>query len=176
VLVINFCADRQETVCIQILGKETTMLVRRVWPSRPTFDSPFADFAQVRREMLRLFDSVAGETPGEVSAGVYPPMNVTQDDDNFYLRAEVPGIKPDELSISAVRNRVTLAGKREIQQEHQPVSYHRKERAEGSFNRTVTLPTQVDAERVDARYADGILTLTVPKAEETKPRQITVRT
>jgi HSP20 family protein len=152
------------------------MLVRRVWPSRPTFDGPFADFDQVRREMLRLLDSVAGDTFGDVGAGVFPPMNITQDDDNFYLRAEVPGINPNELSISAVRNRVSLAGKREIQREHDRVSYHRRERAEGSFNRTVTLPTDVDADRVDARYADGILTLTLPKAEETKPRQITVRT
>ena len=152
------------------------MLVRRVWPSRPTFDSPFSDFSQVRREMLRLLDAVAGETFGDGGAGVLPPMNITQDDDNFYLRAEVPGIKPNELSISAVRNRVSLAGKREIQREHERVSYHRKERAEGSFNRTVTLPTEVDAQRIDARYADGILTLTLPKAEETKPRQIAVRT
>jgi HSP20 family protein len=126
--------------------------------------------------MLRLLDGVAGKTFGDVGAGVFPPMNITQDDDNFYLRAEVPGIKPDELSISAVRNRISLAGKREIQREHERVSYHRKERAEGSFNRTVTLPTEVDAARVDARYADGILTLTLPKAEEAKPRQITVRT
>jgi HSP20 family protein len=152
------------------------MLVRRVWPSRPTFDNPFSDYDSVRREMLRLLESVAGDTFGEAGAGVFPPMNVTQDDDNFYLRAEVPGIKPNELSISAVRNRVSIAGKREIQREHDRVSYHRKERAEGSFNRTVTLPTEVNAERVDARYADGILTLTLPKAEETKPRQITVRT
>lgn len=152
------------------------MLVRRVWPSRPTFDSPFADFDQLRREMLRLFDTVAGDAFGDVGAGVFPPMNITQDADNFYLRAEVPGIKPNELSISAVRNRVSLAGKREIQREHERASYHRKERAEGSFNRTVTLPTEVDAERVDARYADGILTLTLPKAEEAKPRQIAVRT
>lgn len=152
------------------------MLVRRVWPSRPTFESPYSDFDQVRREMLRLLDTVAGETFGDVGAGVFPPMNITQDDDNFYLRAEVPGIEPNELSISAVRNRVSLAGKREIQREHERVSYHRKERAGGSFNRTVTLPTEIEAERVDARYADGILTLTLPKAEETKPRQITVRT
>jgi HSP20 family protein len=152
------------------------MLVRRVWPSRPTFDSPFGDFDLVRREMLRLLDTVAGETYGDVGAGVFPPINISQDDDNFYLRAEVPGIKPNELSISAVRNRVSLAGKREIQQEHERVSYHRKERAEGTFNRTVTLPTEVNAERVDARYVDGILTLTLPKAEEAKPRQITVRT
>lgn len=152
------------------------MLVRRVWPSRPAFDSPFGDFDQVRQQMLRLLDRVAGEPFGDVATGVFPPLNVTQDDDNFYLRAEVPGIALGDLSISAVRNRVSLAGKREIQREHERVSYHRKERAEGSFNRTVTLPTEVDAERVDARYADGVLTLTLPKAEEAKPRQIAVRT
>jgi HSP20 family protein len=154
------------------------MLVRRVWPSRPTFDSPFADFDSVRREMLRLLDSAAGagDTFGDVGAGVFPPMNITQDNDNFYVRAEVPGIKPDELSISAVRNRLSLAGKREIQREHERVSYHRKERAEGSFNRTVTLPTEIDADKVDAKYTDGILTLTLPKSEEAKPRQIKVRT
>jgi HSP20 family protein len=162
---------------IQALGwKEDTMLLRRVWPSRPTFEGPFTDFDHVRREMLRLLDTVAGDTFADVGAGVFPPMNITQDDENFYVRAEIPGIKPNELSISAVRNRVSLAGKREIQREHERVSYHRRERAEGSFNRTVTLPTEVDAERVDARYADGILTLTLPKAEEAKPRQITVRT
>ena len=103
-------------------------------------------------------------------------MNITQDDDNFYLRAEVPGIKPGELSISALRNRVSISGRREIPREHDRVSYHRKERPEGAFNRTVTLPTEVDAERVEARYADGILTLTLPKAEQAKPRQIAVRT
>jgi HSP20 family protein len=92
------------------------------------------------------------------------------------VRAEIPGITPSELSISAVRNRVSLAGKREIQRENERVSYHRKERSEGSFNRTVTLPTEVDADRVDARYRDGILTLTLPKSEAAKPRQITVRT
>lgn len=154
------------------------MLVRRVWPSRPTFDSPFADFDSVRREMLRLLDSVAGagDTFGEVGAGVFPPVNITQDNDNFYVRAEVPGIKPGELSISAVRNRLSLAGKREIQRENERVSYHRKERAEGSFNRTVTLPAEINADKVEAQYTDGILTLTLPKAEETKPRQIKVRT
>jgi HSP20 family protein len=159
------------------LLKEESMLVRRVWPSRPSFEGPFTDFTQVRREMRRLLDNVAGDSgDAEVGAGVFPPLNLTQDDDNFYLYAEIPGIKPNELSISALRNRVSLAGKREIKRENDRVSYHRKERAEGSFNRTVTLPTEVEAERVDARYADGILTLTLPKAEQAKPRQITVRT
>ena len=152
------------------------MLVRRVWPSRPTFESSFSDFDQIRREMMRLLDTAAGDGAPDRGAGVFPPMNITQDDDNFYLRAEIPGIKPAELSISALRNRVAISGKRDIPREHERVSYHRKERPEGAFNRAVTLPVEVDAERVDAHYADGILTLTLPKAEQTKPRQIAVRT
>jgi HSP20 family protein len=130
---------------------------------------------QLRREMLRIFDSGTGTTFNDIGVGVFPPMNITQDDDNFYLRAEVPGIKASELSISAVRNRVSIAGKREIQQEHERVSYHRRERPEGSFSRTVTLPAEVDAERVEAKYADGVLTIKLPKAEAAKPRQITVK-
>ena len=152
------------------------MLVRRVWPSRPTFEGSVGDFDQIRREVLRLLDATTGDDAPDAGAGVFPPMNITQDDDNFYLRAEIPGMKPADLSISALRNRVAISGKREIPREHDRVSYHRKERPEGAFNRAVTLPTEVDAERVVARYADGILTLTLPKAEQAKPRQIAVRT
>jgi len=151
------------------------MFVRRVWPSRPTFEGSFGEFDQIRREMLRLLGTSGGDAGAEPGAGVFPPINITQDDDNFVLRAEIPGIKPAELSISALRNRVAISGKREIPREHERVSYHRKERPEGAFNRAVTLPVEIDAERVDARYGDGILTLTLPKAEVAKPRQITVK-
>jgi HSP20 family protein len=150
------------------------MLLRRVWPSRPAFENPFADFADLRREMLRVLDAVSGsDGQREPAAGVFPPLNVTQDDDNFYIRAEVPGIKAADLSVSALRNRVSITGKREIRNEGQ-VSYHRQERAEGEFSRSVTLPGEVATEKVEARYSDGILTLTLPKAEAAKPRQITV--
>jgi HSP20 family protein len=151
------------------------MLVRRGWPSRPAFEDTFADFEQLRREMHRLLDNPA-RADGEVGAGVFPPINVTQDADKFYVRAEVPGIKASELSISAVKNRLSIAGKREIPSEHERVSYHRRERPEGSFNRSLTLPTDLDVERIDARYADGILTLELPKAEAAKPRLISVKT
>jgi len=149
------------------------MIVRRTWPSRRALDSSTADLDQLRREVLRLFETA---TSADLGVGVFPPLNVTQDADNYYLRAEMPGMKSSELSISALRNRVTLAGKREIQREHERVSYHRKERPEGSFNRTVTLPAEIDAQRIDAKYANGILALTLPKADEAKPRQITVKT
>jgi len=121
--------------------------------------------------MFRVFDSAAGS---DSSTGVFPPTNVTQDDNNYYVRAELPGIKAADLSITALRNRVSIAGKREISAESEKASYHRKERAEGEFSRTVTLPGEVVADKVEARYADGVLQLTLPKAEETKPRQIAV--
>jgi HSP20 family protein len=152
------------------------MLVRQVWPSRPAFTKPFADLDNRRREILRLMDAVAGDPFGEVTAGVFPPMNITQDDNHFYVRAEVPGIRASDLSISAVRNRISISGRREIPQEHERVSYHRKERADGTFNRTIALTAEIDAEHVDARYADGILTLKLAKVAEAKPRQITVKT
>jgi HSP20 family protein len=151
------------------------MLVRRNWPSRPAFENTFADLEQLQREMQRLLDNPA-KTDGDSGAGVFPPINVTQDADNFYMRAEVPGVQASELSIAAVKNRLSIAGKREIPNEHERVSYHRKERPEGSFNRSLTLPTDLDVERIDARYADGILTLKLPKAEATKPRLINVKT
>jgi len=151
------------------------MLLRRVWPSRPAFENPFADLDSLRREMLSALDAVAGrDSTHDFTAGVFPPMNVTQDDNNFYIRAEVPGVKAADLSVSALRNRVSVTGKREIAKENDKVSYHRQERAEGEFSRTVTLPVEVVADKVEARYADGVVTLTLPKAEEAKPRQITV--
>ncbi len=152
------------------------MLVRRVWPSRPTFESSAGDYDPVRRELLRMLGSVARDTSGQVEPAMFPPINVTQDNDHFYVRAEIPGIKATELSISALRNRLSISGKREIPGEHERVSYHRKERAEGTFSRMVTLPTEVDAERVEARYTDGILTVMLAKAEAAKPRQIKVKT
>lgn len=151
------------------------MLVRRVRPSRPTYENPFADFDQVRREMLRLVDSIYGERQEGAASGVFPPVNVTHDEDRFFVRAELPGVKANELSISVHRNRLTVAGKREIPGERGEVSYHRKERPEGSFSRTVALPLEIDADRVEARYADGVLTLELPKAEAAKPRQIVVK-
>jgi len=153
------------------------MHLRRGWPARPAFESSWTDLEQLRHQMLRLFENEsANDLYRAAGAGVFPPLNITQDPDNFYVRAEVPGIKASELLISAVGNRLSIAGKREIAPEQDRVSYHRRERPEGAFNRTLTLPTSVDADRIDARCVDGILTLKLPKAEAAKPRQVVVKT
>ena len=153
------------------------MIVRRVWPTRPTFDGSLHNDDALRRELLRTLEMFAGDgEPRSSPSGVFPPINVTQDAERFYVRAELPGVVASELAISALRNRLSISGKREIAKEHERASYHRKERAEGAFNRTLTLPIPVDADRIEARYVDGILTLTLPKAEDAKPRQIVVKT
>jgi HSP20 family protein len=155
------------------------MLTRRLWPSRPTFENPFQDFEQLRRGMLRLLDSASqgGVQDGftETGSGVFPPVNVSQNDDSYFVRALLPGVKASDLTISALRNRLSISGRRELPGEKERVSYHRRERAEDAWSRTVTFPTDIAADRVEARYADGILTLTLPKAEEAKPRQIQVK-
>jgi HSP20 family protein len=121
--------------------------------------------------MQQLFD--AWESGGPDYSGVFPPMNITQDANKFYVRAELPGMNMDDLELTAVRNRVSLSGKREIAAEE--ASYHRREREGGTFSRSVTLPSEVDSDRVEANYKDGILTVVLPKREEAKPRQITVK-
>jgi HSP20 family protein len=155
------------------------MIVRRVGRAEPRWANPFAsnpfqDFDRIRREMFRFLDSYPGGTDA-ASAGVFPAINVTQDRDNYYVRAELPGVKAAELEITAVNRTLSIAGQRAAAEEA-GVSYHRKERVDGEFNRSVSLPGDFDSERVDARFVHGVLTVTLPKPERVKPRQISVKT
>src|SRR5512138_2188291 len=103
------------------------MIVRRVWPARPRFDGSSHDYDGFRRELLRAFETFAGDREPRTSpSGVFPPINVTQDEDRFYVRAELPGVVASELQITALRNRLSISGKREIAKEHERASYHRK--------------------------------------------------
>ena len=149
------------------------MFVRRAWPLYG-LRGTLPDVDRLTRDLGRLAKVVSGAEPD--AAGVFPPMNVTQDDNNFFVRAELPGIKPDELDLKVLGNKLSLAGKRELPKEAEGVSYHRRERAEGAFSRSMVLPSEVNADEVEAKYLNGILTITLPKAEATKPRQVTVAT
>ena len=148
------------------------MFIRRVWPASPFYRAGVPDPMQLRRDMDRLFDVLwSGETPGP---GVFPAMNVTQDKDRYYVRAELPGIRTSDLRISVERNKLSVSGKREIQEEGNGVGYHRRERAGGSFSRALTLPDELKADAVEATYKEGILTIVLPKAEAAKAREIKV--
>jgi len=152
------------------------MIFRRI-TGVPTggWESPFGEFERIRRQMDRLSDFWAGSPLRGRAAGVFPPISATEDRDNYYVRAELPGIKADELDISVTGNSLSIAGERKIAAEDEKAKYHRREREAGKFNRMITLPAQIDSSNVDARCSDGILTVVLPKAESAKPKQIAVK-
>jgi HSP20 family protein len=151
------------------------MIVRQLSPWSLGGNTPTDAFAQVRREMESLMERLNGVTADGSTAGVFPPMNVSEDPDHYYVRALIPGVDSTHLSVSVVHQTITVSGTRRSSEE-EGASYHRKERAEGTFSRSVTLPTPFDSARVDAKCVDGVLTLTLPKPESAKPRRLTVQT
>ena len=152
------------------------MLVRKPFDfTGLSFRSSFEDLERMRREMDRLFDRFAGRTSRLMGAGVFPLVNLTEDKDNYYVRAELPGMSADELNISITGNGLTISGERKIAAEGDTVRYHRKEREAGTFNRIIGLPGEVDPNRIEANLKDGILKVVVPKAEKAKPKQVMIR-
>ena len=139
------------------------------------FNRTFRDLDRLRRQMDELYGAWSGGTLPMPSAGVFPLINVTEDNDNYYVRAELPGIKSDDLDIQVTAKGISIAGERTIPVEGNNVKYHRREREAGKFSRSVNLPDDIDVDKVYARLENGILTMTIPKAEKTKPRQITVQ-
>jgi HSP20 family protein len=152
------------------------MILRRLagWPTWE-WTSPFGEIERMRRDMDRLREGLTRGVWGEPGAGVFPLMNVAEDKDNYYIRAELPGMKAEELDISITADTLSISGERKIPAEDEKAQYHRREREAGRFSRIVTLPAQVNAAKAEARCADGVLTVVLPKAEEVKPRQITVK-
>ena len=152
------------------------MLLRRLtdWPASHR-GCPFGELERMQRQMDWFTGDLSRGLFGEPTAGVFPLMNVTEDNDNFYVRAELPGLKPDELNISVTGDTLSLSGERKIQAEDERAQYHRREREAGKFSRIVSLPSQVNTGKVEARSKDGILTLTLPKAEAAKPKKIAIK-
>ena len=130
----------------------------------------------MRRDMDRLFQYLDMKGENERAAGVFPLMNVTEDDEQYFVRAELPGIEAKELNVTTTNNRLSVSGRRELAVEAENASYHRRERDGGTFNRSVSLPGGFDGDRVSATYTDGILTIQLPKSAAQRPRQISVAT
>lgn len=151
------------------------MLFRRLrgWPSME-WESPFGELERMRKQMDLLSGRLTRGVFREPFVGVFPLLNVTEDRDNYYVRAELPGIKAADLDISVTGDSLSMSGERKVAEENENAKYHRRERDAGKFSRIVSLPSQVDTEKADAQCADGILTVTLPKAEIAKPKQITV--
>ena len=148
------------------------MIYRRLF-NVPTwrFRGPWEELHRMRQQLDQMFD----ESPHRrVSAGVYPLINLTEDRDNYYVRAELPGVKGEELDIQVTGKNLAITGERKIAAEEEGARYHRREREAGTFSRMIGLPGEVDTEKVDAKLENGILTIVVSKAEVAKPKQISV--
>jgi len=150
-------------------------MIYRRFVNVPTwrFRSPLEELHRLRQQMEQLY----GSTPSPyqpASAGVFPLVNLTEDKDNYYVRAELPGVKGDELDIQVTENNLAISGERKIAAEEEGTRYHRREREAGTFSRMVGLPGDIDSDNVDARLENGILTVMTPKAEAAKPKQIRV--
>lgn len=152
------------------------MLLRRMsdWP-RWDWRSPFEELERMRRHMNWLAGGLSRGLFGEPAVGVFPLMNVTEDKENYYVRAELPGLKADELEISVTGGTLSIAGERTLPVEDKKAQYHRREREAGRFSRIVSLPAQINADKVEATCTDGVLTVILAKAEAAKPKQIAVK-
>jgi HSP20 family protein len=141
----------------------------------PFETNAFAQLNRLQGEMNTLFDRFFGAKMPMRNAGVYPAVNVSQDDDKVYVTAELPGITGKDMDITVEEDSVLIRGERKVGQGGEEVSYHRREREEGKFSRSVTLPTRIATDKVTADTRDGILRLILPKAEEVKPKKIEIK-
>ncbi len=136
------------------------------------WDSPsvFDELRRLHSEMDRLF----GQTGFGFSArAVFPLVNIYDNGETYLLRAEIPGVDPKTLDVSATSDTVSIAGERSPDHP-EGASYHRRERDHGTFNRSIKLPEAIDPERIKASYKNGVLDIQVPRAPEAKPRKVKI--
>ena len=129
--------------------------------------------SEFERFLREAFSPTSAE--GEVSTRTWaPPVDIYENGDNLVLKAELPGINPDDVEIRVEDNTLYLKGERKFEKDVKEQNYHRVERSYGTFTRSFSLPNSVDADKVVANYKDGVLTLTMPKKEEAKPKTIKI--
>lgn len=136
------------------------------------------DFAtlgtRINRMLNDVFSGADWTYPDSATAAWVPPVDVLEQPEAIRIMAELPGVKPEDVKISVEGNVLTVHGTKQQVAEERTERVHRYERTYGAFERTFTLPATVDAEHIKAGYENGVLTITLPKAEQAKPRQIAV--
>jgi HSP20 family protein len=125
--------------------------------------------------MNRLFSDAFTRTAGEEVTGAWlPAVDIFEEGDNLILQAELPGVGKDDVDVRVQNNVLTLSGERRQQKEIKEEQFHRLERSYGKFVRSFTLPVGIDTEKIKAEFREGLLILTLPKAEEAKPKRIKI--
>ena len=139
---------------------------------------PFRDLVSTHDHFNQLFNETFARSFGdqkEVSPQTWvPPVDIRETEDSLILKAELPGIKPDDVEIRVEDNTLYLKGERKFEREVKEENLHRVERSYGTFSRSFSLPSSIDSDKVKAEYQNGVLTLTMPKREEAKPKMIKI--
>jgi len=135
--------------------------------------SVWREMNRLQREMNRLFDDTYPHRARRAAG--YPAMNVWANEDGLIITAEVPGVKPEDIDISVVGDTLTLSGSHKPDELKEDSRYHRQERGYGDFTRSIQLPFLVNVKKVEATFQNGVLNITMPRAEEDKPKKITVK-
>lgn len=149
--------------------------MRMLIPTRRDFElAPWAGLRELENSLDRIFYGQPEDSAG--ARAWHPAVDVTESEDAYLLDAEVPGVKKEDLDIEVHENVISLRGKREREEKDESKGYRRLERVHGSFERRFRLPEGIDADKVEARFADGVLHVRVPKPERAKPKQIKVQT
>lgn len=139
--------------------------------------SPFGQLNRLRDEIDRLFERPFGLVPeeGELLAGWSPSVDVIDEKDSITVKAEIPGLKREDIDVSICENTLCISGERKEENEYKEGQSYRSERFFGAFQRNIPLPQAVDENQTNAEYKDGVLTVKLPKSEESKRKQIDVK-
>ncbi len=137
---------------------------------------PFQEMMTLRRAVDRLFDSTTNSESGWQPASAWGlALDVIENQDAFMVKASIPGINPDDLEITYNNDTLTIKGEIKADETVEEAAYHLRERRFGTFSRSLILPYKVNADAIEAAYHAGVLTLTLPKAEEVKPKRIAIK-
>ena len=142
---------------------------------------PAVESANLSQRMERLFDEVVGrglwrsaeERP--LRGAWVPAINILEKDDVMVISADLPGLRPEDVEVTVDQGALTIRGERQLEEAQEGETYHRVERLYGMFERTFTLPNSIDVEKIEARFANGEMVLTLPKREEAKPRSVKIK-
>ena len=139
--------------------------------------SPFKDLVNMQREVGRLFDGLFSDLDGDGNsvASWSPRADVIENGESYVIKAELPGVGKNDVKITLRENVLTIKGEKKQEKEEKDHNYHRIERSYGSFERSFSLPSNVKHDKIDAAFKDGVLIVTLPKAEEAKPKEIEVK-
>ncbi|MDR1041217.1 MAG: Hsp20/alpha crystallin family protein [Deltaproteobacteria bacterium] len=138
----------------------------------------FLEFNRMRNQMEHAWKALRGGVDrirDSYSAGVFPLINVTEDDDSITLTAELPGVKVEDLELSIKSDTLTLKGEKKIDERPKEANFFRKERVVGTFSRSLSLPVRIDPDKSTALLKNGILTVALPKSAEARAHQVSVK-